>query len=67
MMKDKKSPSTILFALSIVAIILAAIVNLTATETILGLAGTQWILVAIALAVYAVYAGTCCSCGTKSE
>jgi len=52
----------ILFVLSIIAVVLAAIDTLAKMD-ILGLAGTQWILIGIILAIYAVYLGTCaCGC-----
>lgn len=54
-MKCTKKHSNILIILSLVSAVLAAIVNLTVAETVLGLAGTQWILVAIILGIYAVY------------
>lgn len=45
--------SKIAFILSIVAAIMAGIVSFT--QTTIWIAGTQWILIAIILAVYAVY------------
>jgi len=61
MMKNKKGLSTVAIALSVVAIIMAAIVNIT--QTTIWIAGTQWILVGIVLAIYAIYLN-CCTCGT---
>lgn len=59
-----------LMILSIVALILAAVVSLSGMEAILGLAGTQWILVAITMAVYAMACSSCmcgCGCGDSCE
>jgi len=64
-MKYNKKHSNILIVLSLASVALAAIVNLTAAETVLGLAGTQWILVAIVLGIYAVYAAVSCSHGSE--
>lgn len=44
-----------LMALSVIALILAAVVSLFKVE--MWLAGTQWILVSILLAIYALIAG----------
>ena len=55
-MKFTKKHANILIVLSLVSAVLAAIVSLTGTETVLGLAGTQWILIAVVLGIYAVYA-----------
>ena len=52
-MKNMKGLADSLFWLSIVAFVLAALVSLFSMD--LWLAGTQWILVAIALAAYANY------------
>jgi len=52
-MKNMKGLTCGLFWLSVVALILAAIVSLFQVD--LWLAGTQWILVAVTLAVYANY------------
>lgn len=63
MMKNKESLAKAAIVLSLVAVILAAVDTL-AGVVILGLAGTQWILVGIVLAIYAIYLGTCsCECG----
>ena len=48
-----KIKSNALIALSIVAVILSAIVSLGKID--LYLAGTQWMLVAIVLGIYAIY------------
>lgn len=62
-MKNKESLAKTAIALSLVAVVLAAIDTLTGAD-ILGLAGTQWILIGIVLAVYAIFLGTCdCDCG----
>lgn len=62
MMKNKESLAKTAIALSVIAVILAAVDTLAGVD-ILGLAGTQWILVGIVMAVYAVYLGTCaCGC-----
>ena len=53
-----KKSDKILIALSVIAAVISAIVSITQNE-ILGLAGTQWILVAIALAIYSLYAKDC--------
>lgn len=62
----------LLMIFSVVALILSAIVSLFGVD--LWLAGTQWILVSIVLAVYAVAAsihGKCgdgeCACGPREE
>lgn len=47
----------VLMLLSAVAAILSAVVSLAKMDAILGLAGTQWILVAILLAIYALASG----------
>jgi hypothetical protein len=52
MMKNKMLSKSA-FAVSILSIIMAGIVSFT--QTTIWLAGTQWILIAIVLAVYAVY------------
>ena len=62
MMKNKETMSKVAIGLSLIAVVLAAVDTLAKMD-ILGLAGTQWILVGIVLAVYAVYLGTCkCGC-----
>ncbi|MFA6383313.1 MAG: hypothetical protein WCX17_02725 [Parcubacteria group bacterium] len=66
-MKNKENLSKIAMALSVVAVVLAAIDTLAGTD-VLGLAGTQWILVGIVMAIYAVYLGTCsCGCCTDKK
>lgn len=57
-MKCTKSPSTILFALSIVVLIATAYVSFAKTD-IFGIAGTQLMEVSILLAVYGIYAQSC--------
>ena len=52
MMKNKML-SKLAFALSILSMIMAGIVSIT--QSTIWLAGTQWILITIVLAVYAVY------------
>ena len=59
--KHAKSPSAILFALSVIALIITAYVTLTQNE-VFNIAGTQWMLVSIVLAVYANHAHHC-DCG----
>ncbi len=63
-MKNKQQVSMALIAVSIIALILAAIVSLGKQE--IWLAGTQWILISILTAVYAVYLNGC-SCGTDKS
>lgn len=64
--KMKKGKGKILIILSIVALILAALVSVFKMN--LWLAGTQWILVAIALAVYAIFLKGCdCKCCAKDN
>jgi hypothetical protein len=59
--KDKKGLSKLMFMLSVVALILAGIVSIT--QYTLWLAGTQWILISILLAVYGTYMNGCdCEC-----
>ena len=66
-MKNKESLSKIAMALSVAAVILAAVVNLAKVD-VLGLAGTQWILIGIVLAIYAMYLGSCaCGCCTDKK
>jgi hypothetical protein len=61
-MKNKENLSKAAMTLSVVAVILAAIDTLAKTD-VLGLAGTQWILIGILLAIYAMYLGSCkCAC-----
>lgn len=53
----------VLISLSAAASVFAGIVFLwNIKEGIFGLAGTQWVLVAIVLAVYALYAHIACPC-----
>ncbi|MCD6149898.1 hypothetical protein J7J13_03890 [bacterium] len=52
-MKNTKGLASSLFGLSLVAFILAVLVSLFSMN--LWLAGTQWMLVAVILAVYANY------------
>lgn len=59
-MKDPKSWSNVAIVLSLIAAGFAAAVSVT--QVTIWLAGTQWILISIALAVYAVYLNTC-PCG----
>lgn len=67
MMKNKESLSKAAIALSLVAVVLAAIDTLVGVD-ILGLAGTQWILIGIVLAIYAIFLGTCdCGCGMDKK
>ena len=64
MMKNAKNLASVAFWLSVAAIILAAAVFFMGMDNIIGLAGTQWVLVAIALGVYAIYFnGTSCGSG----
>lgn len=49
-----KNKSDVLVVLSIVAVVLAA-VDFIAKMDVAGLAGTQWILIGIILAIYALY------------
>lgn len=66
LMQNKKT-SSVLFILSVIALILSGYVFFSQNE-IFGLAGTQMILISMVLGIYAVYAGTCCDqCGTKNE
>ncbi len=54
-MKNMKSLKETAFWLSVVAAVLGGVVSIFGMDQILGLAGTQWVMVAILLAVYAVY------------
>jgi hypothetical protein len=65
MMKNKKNMSTAAMVLSVIAVILSGVVSLTKTD-ILNLAGTQWILIGIVLAIYAVYLSSC-NCGMEEK
>lgn len=65
-MKNKKILSMIAIAFSVLAAIMSAVVNFT--QQTIWLAGTQWILIAILLAVYAVYLNSCaCKIETGQE
>lgn len=62
MMKNKETLSKVAVTLSLIAIVLAAVDTLAGVD-VLGLAGTQWILIGIVLAIYAIFLGTCnCGC-----
>ena len=62
--ENKYGPSKLAFMFSIVALILAAAVSIF--DVNLWLAGTQWILVSILLAVWATYLNGCdCGCCKK--
>lgn len=64
MMKNKATISKVAIWLSLIAVVLAAVDTFGKTD-VLGLAGTQWILIGIVLAIYAMYLGSCacgCSC-----
>jgi len=50
-----KKHSDILMGLSILAVIVSGYDSLGKTD-VLGLAGTQWMLIALVLAVYGIYA-----------
>jgi hypothetical protein len=67
MMKNKETLSKVAIVLSLVAVVLAA-VDVFAKTDVLGLAGTQWILIGIVLAIYAIFLGTCnCGCCTDKK
>jgi hypothetical protein len=67
MMKNKETLTKVAMGLSLVAVVLAAVDTFGKTD-ILGLAGTQWILIGIVLAIYAVFFGTCdCGCCTDKK
>ncbi len=61
MMKNKAGMSKAAIILSIIAVILTAVVSLGKVN-ILGIAGTQWMEIAILFGVYAVYLNSC-TCG----
>jgi choline-glycine betaine transporter len=65
-MKNMKSMQTGAFWISAVALVLGAVVFASGMEQIIGLAGTQWAMVAILFAVYAVYFEHA-SCGTNGK
>ena len=60
MIKNKEGMSKAAIVISIIAVILTALVSF-AKVPILGIAGTQWMEVAILFAVYAIYLN-CCTC-----
>jgi hypothetical protein len=65
-MKDRKGLSKLMFMLSVAAVILAGIVSIT--QFTIWIAGTQWILIAIVLAIYAVYLNGCnCDCCSSKK
>lgn len=61
---DKKGLSKMAFMLSVASLILAGVVSVFQVN--LWLAGTQWILISIVLAVYSVYLDSC-NCGMDKE
>ncbi len=66
-MQNKKTLSSVVAILSVITVILSAVVSFAKTD-ILGLAGTQWILIGIVLAIYAVYLNSCtCETGEKQQ
>lgn len=64
-MQNKKTLANIAIILSVVAVVVAAIVNIT--QTTIWVAGTQWILIGIILAIYAIYLNCCCTCGIEKK
>ncbi len=64
-MKNKKTLSNIVIVLSVIAAVLSAIVSIS--HTAIWLAGTQWMLVSIILAIYAIYLNCCCTCGNNKN
>jgi hypothetical protein len=50
-----KTKADVLMLLSLIAVILAGWVSISGGD-IIGLAGTQWILIAIVLGIYGIYA-----------
>lgn len=64
-MQNKKTLSTAAIVLSVVAIIMAAVVNIT--QTTIWVAGTQWVLIGIVLAIYAIYLNCRCTCGVGKD
>lgn len=64
LMKNNKTPG-ILFILSLIPLLITAYIVLWKVKGgVYGIAGTQWLEGSILLAVYAIYAGTCCDkCG----
>ena len=72
MMKNYKSPRTVahvLGFLSLVAAVLAAVGFFGGMEQLWDLAGTQWILIAMMLGIYAIMVHQCADqcCGRSSE
>ncbi len=65
MEKNKSMWSKVSIVLSAIAVVLSAVVSFTKVD-ILGLAGTQWILIGVVLGIYALYLG-CCNCGCCVE
>lgn len=65
MMKNKEGISKAAIIISLIAVVLTAIVSL-GKISILGIAGTQWMEIAILFAVYAVYLNSC-TCGTGQQ
>jgi hypothetical protein len=63
--KDKKGLSKLMFALSAATLVVAGVVSVFKVD--IWLAGTQWILVSIVLAVYAVYLSLNGCCGEEKE
>ncbi|MFH0969319.1 MAG: hypothetical protein V1804_02325 [Patescibacteria group bacterium] len=63
MKQDKKGPAKLAFILSVATLILAAIVSIFQINS-LWLAGTQWVLIAIVLGVYAIFLNGC-NCGEE--
>ena len=61
MKENKKGTSKLAMMLSFVALVLAALVSIFNIN--FWLAGTQWILISILLAVYGIYMNQCdCKC-----
>jgi hypothetical protein len=60
-----KSKGHILMILSVIAVIMAAL-DLIFKIDILNLAGTQWVLIGIILAVWGNHAESCGACAGKS-
>ena len=58
MMNKHKKMAPVAFMLSVVALVLAAVIFFSGVDQVFGLAGTQWTLVSILLAVYAVFFST---------
>jgi hypothetical protein len=62
-MKNKKI-SDIFIIISAITAVIAGYVSLSGSD-LFGLAGTQWMLIAIVLGIYAMYAKNC-TCGMSS-